>query len=185
MHLHCLRESFVCILRSEKQIYWTIKRLYMQMKKSSVSLTKTLPNELSLTLYFLLNSLFYLPIWARNIPLRAKNSAVISLEKYFRLVDSMSSRPWKNYKRIIIYFFQRIRWQRILIYFCGSGDKEFADKQQPHVELGLYYHCKKITKLTPELMTKYTDLQMTIRQGDWEQLSVSYTHLTLPTICSV
>ena len=35
------------------------------------------------------------------------------------------------------YFFQRIRWKRILIYFYGSGDKEFADKQQSHVELGL------------------------------------------------
>ena len=35
------------------------------------------------------------------------------------------------------YFFQRIRWKRILIYFYGSDDKEFADKQQSHVELGL------------------------------------------------
>lgn len=68
--------------------------------------------------------------------MRAKNSAVISLEKYFRLVDSISSRPWKNYKRKIFIYFSGSD-DRILIYFYGSGDKELADKQQPHVESGL------------------------------------------------
>ena len=49
---------------------------------------------------------------------------------WFNKLETLEKLQKKNY------LFQRIRWQRILIYFYGSGDKEFADKQQPHVVLG-------------------------------------------------
>ena len=39
--------------------------------------------------------------------------------------------------------------------------------------------------LAPDLLGESLALKLTSARDDWEVVPVSYTHLTLPTICSV
>ena len=62
-----------------------------------------------------------------------------------------------------------------LVCFAGGG----------HYDVFLPHTVKTLT-MRPEFMTSYTPYQAEISQGVLQALfAVSYTHLTLPTICSV